>query len=186
MLDVNTDPDLKIGFVYLAGSDSTLLLAGGRNIFSLPGNSSVNEDCYHLANKQLLYYKFHFLQLFLFLILPSPGPNFPFSVKVSSLVLYGDCMLFAIISSACVCSVMCVSDSLQLHGLQPSRLLCPLKFPGNNRGAGCHFLLQGIIPTQGSNPCSSVSITLAGGFFTTKPPGKPLIPCNQIAILCCF
>ena len=42
MLDVNTDPDLKICFVYPAGNDSNLLLAGGRNIFSLPGNSTVN------------------------------------------------------------------------------------------------------------------------------------------------
>ena len=32
-----------------------------------------------------------------------------------------------------------------------SRLLCPWDFPGKNTGAGCHFLLQGIFPTQGSN-----------------------------------
>ena len=25
-------------------------------------------------------------------------------------------------------------------------------FPGKNTGVGCHFLLQGIVPTQGSNP----------------------------------
>jgi len=49
-----------------------------------------------------------------------------------------------------VCSV--VSDSLQPHGLQPTRLLCPWNFPGKNTGVGCHFLLQGIFPTQGSNP----------------------------------
>ena len=48
-----------------------------------------------------------------------------------------------------VCSVM--SDSLQPHGLQPSRLLCPWNFPGKNTGAGCHFLFQGIFLTQGSN-----------------------------------
>ena len=33
-------------------------------------------------------------------------------------------------------------DSLQLHGLQPVRLLCPWDFPGRNTGVGCHFLLQ--------------------------------------------
>ena len=32
-------------------------------------------------------------------------------------------------------------------------LLCPWDFPGKNTGLGCHFLLQGIVPTQGSNPC---------------------------------
>ena len=46
-----------------------------------------------------------------------------------------------------------VSDSLRLHGLQPARLLCPWDFPGKNSGVGCHFLLQGIFPTPGSNPC---------------------------------
>ena len=45
-----------------------------------------------------------------------------------------------------------VSDSLQPHGLQPTRLLCPWDFPGKNTRVGCHFLLQGIFPTQGSNP----------------------------------
>ena len=33
------------------------------------------------------------------------------------------------------------------------RLFCPWNFPGKNIGVGCHFLLQGIFPTQGSNPC---------------------------------
>ena len=41
---------------------------------------------------------------------------------------------------------------LQPHGLQPARLLCPWDFPGKNFGVGYHFLLQGIFPTQGSNP----------------------------------
>ena len=35
---------------------------------------------------------------------------------------------------------------------QPSRLLCPLDFSGKNTGTGCHFLLQRIFWTQGSNP----------------------------------
>ena len=35
-----------------------------------------------------------------------------------------------------------MSDSLQPHGLQPTRLLCPWDFPGKNTGVGCHFLLQ--------------------------------------------
>ena len=40
-------------------------------------------------------------------------------------------------------------DSLQLHGLQPTRLLCPWNSPGKNTGVGSHFLLQGIFSTQG-------------------------------------
>ena len=35
----------------------------------------------------------------------------------------------------------------------PARLLCLWDFSGKNTGVGCHFLLQGIFLTQGSNPC---------------------------------
>jgi len=36
--------------------------------------------------------------------------------------------------------------------LWPTRLLCPWNFPGKKHtGVGCHFLLQGIFLTQGSN-----------------------------------
>ena len=33
-----------------------------------------------------------------------------------------------------------------------TRLLHPWDSPGENTGVGCHFLLEGIFPTQGSNP----------------------------------
>ena len=45
-----------------------------------------------------------------------------------------------------------VSDSLRPHRLQPARLFRLWDFPGNSTGVDCHFLLQGIFPTQGSNP----------------------------------
>ena len=44
-----------------------------------------------------------------------------------------------------------VSDSLRPHGLQPTRLLCSRNSPSRNTGVGCHFLLQGLFPTQGSS-----------------------------------
>ena len=43
-----------------------------------------------------------------------------------------------------------LSDSLQPHGLLPTRLLCPGDPPGQNTGAGCLFLLQGIFLSQES------------------------------------
>ena len=43
------------------------------------------------------------------------------------------------------------SNSLQPHGLWPTRHLCPWDFPGENTGVGCRFLLQWILLTQGSN-----------------------------------
>ena len=65
----------------------------------------------------------------------------------------------------CECVLRCsfVSNSLQLHGLQPARFLCPWNSPGKNIGTGFHFILQGILPTQ----CISCRL------FTTIPPGKP-------------
>ena len=49
----------------------------------------------------------------------------------------------------CICSITKLSLTLlQPHGLQPTRLLCPWDFSGKNTGMGCHFLLQGIFPTQ--------------------------------------
>ena len=48
-------------------------------------------------------------------------------------------------------SLSVVSDSLWLHGLYPTRLLCPWTVPGKNTRMGCHALLQRIFPTKGSN-----------------------------------
>ena len=45
-------------------------------------------------------------------------------------------------SQSVSCSV--VLDSLQPHGLQPTRLLCPRNSPGKILEVGCHFLLQGL------------------------------------------
>ena len=53
----------------------------------------------------------------------------------------------------CCCCQSVMSNSLQPHGLQQStRFLCPWNSPGKNTGVGSHCLLQGIFPTQGSNP----------------------------------
>ena len=35
-----------------------------------------------------------------------------------------------------------MSDSVRPHRWQPARLPCPWDSPGNNTGAGCHFLRQ--------------------------------------------
>ena len=45
-----------------------------------------------------------------------------------------------------------MSDSLHLHGLQPSRLLCPWSSPNKNTGVDSYAFFQGIFPTQGLNP----------------------------------
>ena len=57
--------------------------------------------------------------------------------------------------------------SVVSNSLQPARLLCPCDSPGKNTGVGCHFLLQEMFSTQGSNLCL-MSPPVAGGFFTTS------------------
>jgi len=64
-----------------------------------------------------------------------------------------------------------MSDSLQPHGLWPTRILCPWDFSGKNIGVGYHFLLQGIFLIQGL----PASPELVGGFFSTEPLGKPVL-----------
>ena len=55
-----------------------------------------------------------------------------------------------------------MSPSLGPHGLETARLLHHWDFPGKNTEVGRHFLLQGIFPTQESNPVSHT----AGRLFT--------------------
>ena len=53
------------------------------------------------------------------------------------------------------------------------RLLCPWGFPRKNTGVGCHFLLQGIFPTQGSNP----RLLHCRRILYWEPPGKSRLAC---------
>ena len=55
----------------------------------------------------------------------------------------------------------------------PGSSVCGIFCSGKNSGVCYHFLLQWILPTQGLN-LSPESPVLAGSFFTTEPPGKPL------------
>ena len=110
----------------------------------------------------------------------SPSPRFLLSSFPASCDNEQHCLTLYLLASClwspsvCMLSCSVVSDSLGPHGLQPTRLLCPWNFPGKNTGAGYHFV-QGIFPTQELNPLSPASLVLADRFFTTEPPGKPLM-----------
>ena len=57
---------------------------------------------------------------------------------------------------------------------------------GKNTGAGCHFLLQQVFPTQGSNP-HLVSPALAGRFFTSSATWEAhILPSRKKPILNSF
>ena len=49
---------------------------------------------------------------------------------------------------------------------------CPWKFSGKNTGVGCHFLLQGIFLTQGSNPHLLRLLNWQADSLPLAPPGK--------------
>ena len=66
-----------------------------------------------------------------------------------------------------------VSDSLWPYELHLARLLCPWNFPGKNPGAGCHFLLQWIFPTRGSNPRLLNLLYWQGDSLPLALPEKP-------------
>ena len=81
-----------------------------------------------------------------------PLPDFSIcSVPMAGFIPLCVCVCVCVRMHSCECSV--VSDSLPVHGLWPTRLLCPWNFPGSNTGVGTHFLLQGIYSIQGLNPC---------------------------------
>ena len=75
------------------------------------------------------------------------------------------------IEGACMYSEWCLTlcDPMDyslpgstVHGISQARIT----------GVGCHFLIQGIFPTQGVNPYL-LHLCIAGGFFTTEPLGIP-------------
>ena len=59
---------------------------------------------------------------------------------------FSHCLVYTTILShlvaCCWQAASVMSDSVRLHGLQPTRLLCSWDSPGKNTGVGCHFLLQ--------------------------------------------
>ena len=75
-----------------------------------------------------------------------------------------------------------MSDSSRPQRLQPTRLLCPWDSPGKNTGVGCRALLQGIFPTQGSNPGLLCLLHWQADSLNTRPPGKPPWICNHTNI----
>ena len=50
------------------------------------------------------------------------------------------------ICCCCLVTKLC-PNLLHIHGLQPTRLLCPKDFPGKNTVVGGRFLYQGLFPT---------------------------------------
>ena len=55
-------------------------------------------------------------------------------------------------------------------------VLCPWNFPGMNTGVGYHFFLQGIFPTEGSNPHLLHLLHWQAGSLPLAPPENLYVP----------
>ena len=87
---------------------------------------------------------------------------------------------------------LCLTGRLGVHAqsLQLCLTLCdpleyslsgssgPCNFAGKNTGVSCYVLLQGIFPTQGSNPSLLHLPALAGMFFTTSATWEVILCLN--------
>ena len=106
----------------------------------------------------------------------SASPSLPLHLSPTPLPLGNHRSILGVCDSASVSeseSFSVVSDSLRPHGLWPMRFPHPWSFPGKNTGVGCHFLLQGIFPIQGSNPCLLCPLHWQADSLSLAPPGKP-------------
>ena len=79
-----------------------------------------------------------------------------------------------------LCPTICGPMDCRLHVSSVHR-----NSPGKNTGVGCHFLLQGIFPTQGSNPgllhllqwlVASLSLCQSGARLNQKGGGLDRVP----------
>ena len=59
-------------------------------------------------------------------------------------------------------------------------------FSSKNTSVGCHFLLQGIFPTQGSNPCLLCLLHWQMDSLPLAPLGKPLYKCESKSAQSCL
>ena len=83
--------------------------------------------------------------------------------------------------AACCQVTSVVSDSVQPHGLQPTRLLRPWDSPGKNTGVGCHFLLQ-CMKVESESEITQSRLTLSDP-MDCSPPGSSIRGIFQARVL---
>ena len=74
-----------------------------------------------------------------------------------------------------------VSDSVQPHGLQPTRLLRQWDSPGKNTAVGCHFLLQ-CMNAESESEVTQSCPTLSDP-MDCSPPGSSIHGIFQARVL---
>ena len=76
----------------------------------------------------------------------------------------------------CVFNHSVMSDSLWTPWTVACQVPLSMGFPREEYWSGLPSPPPGDLPNPGLKLMSSVSLELASGFFTTKPPGKPILP----------
>ena len=71
----------------------------------------------------------------------------------------------------CVCVQSCLTFCDPMDCCLPAPL--STEFSGKNTGVGCHFLLRGIFPNQGSNPCLLDLLAWQADSLPLSPPENP-------------
>ena len=66
-----------------------------------------------------------------------------------------------------------MSESFVTPWAMAHQALLSMEFYRQEYWSGLPFPSPGDLPDPGTEPASLVSPALAGGFFTTEPPGKP-------------
>ena len=83
------------------------------------------------------------------------GTELLFCFCVCFLFIFITIAMASLINKVCVCVCVLIAQSCPTlcKGMDysPPRFLCPWDFSGKGTRVGCHFLLQGIFPTQGWN-----------------------------------
>ena len=79
---------------------------------------------------------------------------------------------------------ICESHSVVSNSLQPKGLYSPWNSPGQNTGKGSLFLLQGIVPNQGSNTISHIAGSLFTRWATKKLVSQAVKSLSQVTQSC--
>ena len=74
-----------------------------------------------------------------------------------------------------------MSDSVQPHRRQPTRLPCPWDSPGENTGVRCHFLLQ-CMKVKSESKVAQLCLTLSNP-MDCSPPGSSVHGIFQAGVL---
>ena len=93
----------------------------------------------------------------------SPWDQHPCTAQLSTHSLIHSSFMTKVYCCCCCLATKFYLTLFQPRGLQPARIHCPWDSPDKNTRVGCHFLLQGIFPTN--QRIEVVSPALVGKFF---------------------